>query len=61
MLKTLMAVENTFSELRLDKTQKQDQDLTVAHIMNSLLKIQTDLKKVEKTTTPFRYGLPNPL
>ena len=45
MLKTLMAVENTFSELRLDKTQKQDQELTVAQIMNSLLKIQTEIEE----------------
>ena len=33
--------------------QKQDQELTVAQIMNSWLK----LKKVEKTTRPFRYDL----
>ena len=36
--------------------QKQDQELTVAQIMNSLL-LNSDLKKVEKTTRPFRYDL----
>ena len=34
--------------------QKQDWDLT--HIMNSLLR-NSDLKKVEKTSRPFRYDL----
>ena len=34
--------------------QKQDQELTVAQIMNSLL---FKLKKVGKTTRPFRYDL----
>ena len=36
--------------------QKQDQELTVAQIMNFLLP-NSDLKKVEKTTRPFRYDL----
>ena len=36
--------------------QKQDQELTVAQIMNSLLP-NSDLKKVGKTTRPFRYEL----
>ena len=36
--------------------QKQDLELTVAQIMNSLLKT-SDLKKVWKTTRPFRYDL----
>ena len=36
--------------------QKQDQELTVAQIMNSLLS-NSDLKKVRKTTRPFRYDL----
>ena len=36
--------------------QKQDRELTVAQIMNSLLP-NSDLKKVEKTTRPFRYDL----
>ena len=36
--------------------QKQDQELTVAQIMNSLL-LNSDLKKVGKTTRPFRYDL----
>ena len=36
--------------------QKQDQELTVAQIMNSLLP-NSDLKKVGKTTRPFRYHL----
>ena len=36
--------------------QKQDQELIVAQIMNSLLP-NSDLKKVGKTTRPFRYDL----
>ena len=36
--------------------QKQDWELTAAQIMNSLLP-NSDLKKVEKTTRPFRYDL----
>ena len=36
--------------------QKQDRKLTVAQIMNSLLP-NSDLKKVGKTTRPFRYDL----
>jgi len=36
--------------------QKQDQELTVAQIMKSLLP-NSDLKKVGKTTRPFRYDL----
>ena len=36
--------------------QKKDQELTVAQIMNSLLK-NSDLRKVGKTTGPFRYEL----
>ena len=38
--------------------QKQDQELTVAQIMNSLL-LNSDWnwKKEEKTTRPFRYDL----
>ena len=35
--------------------QKQDWELTVAQIMNSLFRLK--LKKVEKTTRPFRYNL----
>ena len=38
--------------------QKQDKELTVAPIMNSLLqKGRLKLKKVGKTTRPFRYDL----
>ena len=38
--------------------QKQDQELTVAHVMNSLLpNSDFELKKVGKTTRPFRYDL----
>ena len=37
--------------------QKQDQELTVAQIMNSLLPNSEKLKKVGKTTRPFRYDL----
>ena len=36
--------------------QKQDWELTVAQIMNSLLP-SSDLKKVGRTTRPFRYDL----
>ena len=36
--------------------QKQDPELTVTQIMNSLLQ-NSDLKKVGKTTRPFRYDL----
>ena len=36
--------------------QKEDWELTVAQIMNSLLP-NSDLKKVGKTTRPFRYHL----
>ena len=36
--------------------QKQDRELTVAQIVNSLLP-DSDLKKVGKTTRPFRYDL----
>ena len=36
--------------------QKQDQELTVAQTMNSLLP-NSDLKKVGKTIRPFRYDL----
>ena len=35
--------------------QKQDQELTVAQIMNFLLELK--LKKIGKTTRPFRYDL----
>ena len=38
--------------------QKQDQKLTVAQIMNSLLsKFRLKLKKVGKTARPLRYDL----
>ena len=37
--------------------KKQDWKLTVAQIMNSLLQNSLKLKKVEKTTRPFRYDL----
>ena len=40
----------------LHSQQKQDRELTVAQIMNSLLP-NLDLKKVRKTTRPFRYDL----
>ena len=36
--------------------KKKDRELTVPLIMNSLLQ-NSDLKKVEKTTRPFRYDL----
>ena len=41
----------------LHSQQKQDQELTVAQIMNSLLPNSDLLKKVGKTTRPFRYDL----
>ena len=37
--------------------QKQDWELTVPQIMNSLLPNRLKLKKVGKTTRPFRYDL----
>ena len=37
-------------------SQQKDWELTVAQIMNSLLP-NSDLKKVWKTTRPFRYDL----
>ena len=38
--------------------QKQDRELTVAQIINSLLqKFRLNLKKVVKTARPFRYDL----
>ena len=38
--------------------QKQDRELTVAQIMNSFIaKFRLKLKKVGKTTRPFRYDL----
>ena len=37
--------------------QKQDQELTVAQIMNSLVKFRLKLKKVGKTTRTFKYDL----
>ena len=36
--------------------QRKDQELTVPQIMNSLFP-NSDLKKVRKTTRPFRYDL----
>ena len=36
--------------------QKQDQELTVAQIVNSILQ-NSDLKKIGKTTRPFRHDL----
>ena len=37
--------------------QKQGQELTLAQIMNSLLANSDLLKKIGKTTRPFRYDL----
>ena len=36
---------------------KREQELTVAEIINTLLPISVKLKKVGKTTRPFRYDL----
>ena len=44
------------AEEALYSQQKQDRELTVAQIMNSLLP-NSDLKKVGKTTRPFSYDL----
>ena len=38
-------------------SKKQDQELTVAQIMNSFAKFRLKLKKMGKTTRPFRYDL----
>ena len=39
-------------------SKKKDQELTMAQIMNSLLpNADLNLKKVGKTTRPFRYDL----
>ena len=40
----------------LYRQQKQDQELTVTQIMNSLMQ-NSDLKKLGKTIRPFRYDL----
>ena len=37
--------------------QKQDQELTVAQIMNSITKFRLKLKKIGKTARPFKYDL----
>ena len=37
--------------------EKQDRELTVAQIMNSLLPNSDKLKEVRKTTRPFKYDL----
>ena len=45
---------------KLNKTacdQKQDQELIVAQIMNIIVKFRLTLKKVGKTTRPFKYDL----
>ena len=41
----------------LYRQRKQDWELTVAQIMNLIAKFRLKLKKVGKTTRPFRYGL----
>ena len=43
-------------EEALNSQQKQDQELTVAHII-LIAKFRLKLKKVGKTTRPFRYDL----
>ena len=52
----LMILFDTEDGEALYGQQKQDWELTVAQIMNSLLS-NSDLKKVGKTTRPFRYDL----
>ena len=44
-------------EKALYSQQKQDQELTVAQILNSLLPNSLKLKKAGKTARPFRYDL----
>ena len=44
-------------EEALYNQQKQDQELTVAQIRNSLLPNSLKLKKVEKTTRPYSHDL----
>ena len=51
-----MPLETAKDGEALYSQQKQDQELTVAQIMKSLLP-NSDLKKVGKTTRPFRYDL----
>ena len=41
----------------LYRQQKQDQELTVTQVMNLIAKFRYILKKVGKTTRPFRYDL----
>ena len=41
----------------LYRQQKQDKEMTMAHIMNSYKPKRLKLKKVGKTTRPFRYDL----
>ena len=53
-LTTLFAVKDGEA---LYSQQKQDGELTVAHIMNSYCQIHLKLKKVGKTIRPFRYDL----
>ena len=45
-----------FAAKDAEAQQKQDQELTVTQIKNSLLP-NSDLKKVGKITRPFRYDL----
>ena len=47
----------TKDEEALYSQQKQDWELNVAQIMNSLLPNSDKLKKVGKTSRPFRYDL----
>ena len=42
---------------KLYTVNKNNQELTVAQIMNSLLPNSDNLKKVGKTTRPFKYDL----
>ena len=56
ILKTLIMLFATKDREALYSQQKQDLELTVAQIINSLLEYSR-LKKVGKTTRPFRYDL----
>ena len=55
---TLIIIFAAKDEEALYSQQKQDWEMTVAQIMNSLLqKYRLKLKKVGKITRPFRYDL----
>ena len=46
-----------WNSLAFSLSQQHDLELTVAQTMNSIAQFRLKLKKVEKTTRPFRYDL----